>query len=136
MRIIGSYGAIVSWHFRVGRVILVVVVAGGLRLEGGRAAPTHLGLESLRHGRTPIVFANEGGATLVDAHCFSQIAQLTTRVVCTRVVSSSRAEQLLPVVVMVSCVEVVSVEPSVTRCCCLRIDTMTAFWADRAMGTG
>ena len=124
---VGPCSAIVSWHFRVGPVVLLVVLAGRLRLEGGRAAPFHLGPEGLQIGRTPVIFMNEGGAISVDAHGSTRVAQVTTSVVCTGVVASTRAEQFLPVVVMVSGVKVVGAEPSVTRCCCLRIDTMAAF---------
>ena len=134
MWIVGPYHPILPKHFRVGRVVLFVV-AGELRLEGGRAAPFHLGLGSLQFGRTPIVFMDEGGAILVDAHCSANIAQLATGIVCTCVVPSSRAEQFLPVIIMVSGVEVVRVEPAVTGCSRLRIDNMATFGADCAVGT-
>ena len=127
MRIVGPYGAIISWHFRVGPVVLLVILAGHLRLERGRAAPSHFGPEDLQFGRPPVIFVNEGGAISIDANSSTRVAQVTTSVVCTGVVASTRAEQLLPVVVMVSGVKVVGAEPSVTRCCYLRIDTMATF---------
>ena len=78
---------------------------------------------------------DEGAAILVDAHSPARIAQLTTGIVCTRIVASTRAKQFSPVRVVVSCVEVVSVEPSVTGCGCLRINALAALRAYCAVGT-
>ena len=111
-----ALGAVVSWHLGVDLVVPVVVVLGRLRLKSGRSSPFHLWLGSFG-GRPPVIFVNEGGAIKVDAHGSTRVAQVTTSVVCTGVVASTRAEQLLPVVVMVSGVEIVGAEPSVTRCC-------------------
>ena len=119
MWVVGPHNPILPRHFRVDLVVHVLVLVGELRLEGGRAAPLHLGLESLQFGRTPIIFMDKGSAILVDAHCSAEVAKLATGIVRTCVVSSTGAEQFLPVVVVVSCVEIVCVEPSVTGCSCL-----------------
>ena len=103
----GAGNAGVAKHFRVCPVIRVFVVAGQLRLEGGSAAPSHLRPGSLRHGRTPIVFVNEGGAIHVDAHGSTRVSQVSTSVVCTRVVPSTRAEQRVSVFIVVSRVGIV-----------------------------
>ena len=43
----GPHNSILPRHFRVYRVVHVLVLVGELRLEGGCAAPLHLRLESL-----------------------------------------------------------------------------------------
>ena len=88
----GPHNSILPRHFRVYRVVHVLVLVGELRFEGGCAAPFHLRLESLQFGLTPIVFMDKRNAILINAHCPAEVAKLATGTVRSGVVSSTGAE--------------------------------------------
>ena len=92
VRINRSLSAVVSWHFRVLAVILVVVLLGDPRLEGGGSSPWAFWFERLVVGESPVVFMDKRGAILVYAHRSAIRSDQSAGMVCTGVVATARAE--------------------------------------------